>query len=200
LPGAHSDIGGGYHSRVAFSNADYLLPLLENKRIASVQNTDLSLFGQKKQLAALTTELEQALDIELKHGWLWQDYLLTNPELTYEGKYTSGATAHLLYRKCTEGDLSRLYLRVMYGLAEYAGVPVNDKPEGPYVWNCQESKQDAHLYYPVQSQLAYPYQPQILPFDFGLLCQRVLDLAKAGEVVNIQKLLGSTDMLNNFIA
>ncbi|MGD8123193.1 phospholipase effector Tle1 domain-containing protein, partial [Vibrio sp. TRT 2004] len=26
LPGAHSDIGGGYHSRVAFSNADYLLP------------------------------------------------------------------------------------------------------------------------------------------------------------------------------
>ncbi|MEF1257088.1 T6SS phospholipase effector Tle1-like catalytic domain-containing protein [Vibrio sp. M260112] len=200
LPGAHSDIGGGYHSRVAFSNADYLLPLLENKRIASVQNTELSLFGQKKQLAALTTELEQALDIELKHGWLWQDYLLTNPELTYEGKYTSGATAHLLYRKCTEGDLSRLYLRVMYGLAEFAGVPVYDKPEGPYVWNCQESKQDAHLYYPVQSQLAYPYQPQILPFDFGLLCQRVLDLAKAGEVVNIQKLLGSTDMLNNFIA
>ncbi|MCZ4296014.1 phospholipase effector Tle1 domain-containing protein [Vibrio sinaloensis] len=200
LPGAHSDIGGGYHSRVAFSNADYLLPLLENKRIETVQNTELSLFGQKKQLAALTTELEQALDMELKHGWLWQDYLLTNPEFTYEGKHTSGAIAHLLYRKCTEGDLSRLYLRVMYGLAEYAGVPIYDKAEGPYVWNCKESKKDAHLYYPVQSQLAYPYQPQIFPFDFGLLCQRILDLAKVGEVVNIQTLLGSADMLNNFIA
>ncbi|TMX38806.1 DUF2235 domain-containing protein [Vibrio sp. Hep-1b-8] len=200
LPGAHSDIGGGYHSRVAFSNADYLLPLLENKRIASVQNTDLSLSGQKKQFAALTTELEHALDIELKHGWLWQDYLLTNPELTYEGKYTSGAIAHLLYRKCTEGDLSRLYLRVMYGLAEYADVPVYDKAEGPYVWNCQESNKDAHLYYPVQSQLAYPYLPTLPPYPFGELCQSALEQAKAGKVHEIEQLLGSQSMLDNFIA
>lgn len=200
LPGAHSDIGGGYHSRVAFYNTDYLLPLLENQRIASAQNTDLTLFGQKKQLAALTTELEHALDIELKHNWLKQDYLLTKPELTYEGKHASGAIAHLLYRKSTEGDLSRLYLRVMYGLAEFAGVPVYDKAEGPYVWNCKESNKDAHLYYPVQSQLNYPYQPTLAPYPFGKLCHGALERAKAGNVREIEQLLGSQKMLDNFIA
>ncbi|MGY5540769.1 T6SS phospholipase effector Tle1-like catalytic domain-containing protein [Vibrio brasiliensis] len=200
LPGAHSDIGGGYHSRVAFSNADYLLPLLENKRIASVQNTDVSLSGQKKQFAALTTELEHALDIELKHGWLWQDYLLTNPELTYEGKYTSGAIAHLLYRKCTEGDLSRLYLRVMYGLAEFAGVPINEEQYSQLVWQHNDPNRDFHLYYPVQSQLAYPYQPTLAPYPFGELCQGALEWAKAGKVHEIEQLLGSQNMLDNFIA
>ncbi|WGW01282.1 DUF2235 domain-containing protein [Vibrio sp. YMD68] len=199
LPGAHSDIGGGYHSRMAFSQDDFLLPLLENKRIYTAKNADLSFFGKNKQFEALTAELEKVLDAEVKHGWQREDYLLTPPEVTYEAKNTSGAQAHLLYRKCTEGDLSRLYLRVMYGLAEFAGVPVYDKEEGPEVWICTESEKSSHLYYPVQSKLLYPHQPALPPYPFGKLCQGALDNAKAGNVDKIQQLLGSQDMLDNFM-
>ncbi|GIC16609.1 VgrG protein [Vibrio cholerae] len=39
LPGAHSDIGGGYHSRLSFDNPDYLLPVLEKKLVKRVSRT-----------------------------------------------------------------------------------------------------------------------------------------------------------------
>nr|WP_275667129.1 DUF2235 domain-containing protein [Vibrio brasiliensis] len=197
LPGAHSDIGGGYHSRIAFSQAEFLLPMLENKRIKTAENTGLSFFGRSKQLAALTTELNQVLDVEVQHGWHHKDYLLTDPEITYEGKNTSGAQAHLLYRKCTEGDLSRLYLRVMYGLAEFAGVPVNEEQYSQLVWEHQDQQREYRLYYPVQSELRFPHRPR--SFDFGLLCQRMLDTAKGGDVNKLQQLLGSNEMRNLFM-
>lgn len=86
----------------------------------------------------------------------------------------------MLYRKCTEGDLSRLYLRVMYGLAEFAGVPVNDKIEGVLAWTCKESKKDFHLHYPVESTSPYPHQPTEPHYPFAELCQGTLERAKNG--------------------
>jgi len=197
LPGAHSDIGGGYHCRIAFSQAEFLLPLLENKRIQTAENSGLSFFGRSKQFAALTAELKQALDVEVKHGWHSEDYLLTDPEITYEGKNTSGAQAELLYRKCTEGDLSRLYLRVMYGLAEFAGVPVNEEQYSQLVWEHKDQQREYRLYYPVQSELRFPHRSR--SFDFGLLCQRMLDTAKGGDVNKLQQLLGSNEMRDLFM-
>ncbi len=105
---------------------------------------------------------------------------------------------HLLYRKCTEGDLSRLYLRIMYGLAEYAGVPVTDLEEGNAVWSCTKSDFEAHLHYPVPGTLWNPILQQSFPF--GFVCDHVLELAKAGKVAELEQLLASDAQRQAFMA
>ncbi len=197
LPGAHSDIGGGYHSRIAFEQNKYLLPLLENQLIKTVEDSSLPIYGRKKRLQALTAQLQETIEFEVSQGWHRDDFVITEPEIIKVHAEFSIARAHLYYRKRTEGDLSRLYLRVMYGLAEFAGVPITDKEGDNEVWNCAESHFDAHLYYPISNELNNNLSQNFFPF--GLLCEQALTAAKQGDVTKIQTVLGSDAQRRNFI-
>ncbi|MBD0787137.1 DUF2235 domain-containing protein [Vibrio sp. Y2-5] len=197
LPGAHSDIGGGYHSRVAFSQDKYLLPLLENKLIKTVEDANLPLLGVAKRLQALTKQLEEALDFEVSQGWSRNDFIIIEPKVVDVRRESSVAQGHLIYRKCTEGDLSRLYLRVMYGLAEFAGVPISDREYDNEVWSCTKSNFDAHLHYPVQHVFNNDISKYCFPFK--LLCEQALDTAKQGDAEKIQQMLGSDAQRRNFM-
>lgn len=201
LPGAHSDLGGGYHSSLAFAQNDYLLPLLENKLIKTVKDTNLPTWGKAKakRLAALTTQLEQALEVEISQGWSKEDYIITEPEEIEKHSEFCTAQAHLFYRKTTQGDLSRLYLRVMYGLAEFAGVPLRDTPNSTIgkVWNSRHRY--FGLYFTVSNQLPYISPTTNSPFPFEQLCEQTLIAAKQGQVDKIQQILGSDEQRMNFI-
>ncbi|PNH98684.1 phospholipase effector Tle1 domain-containing protein [Vibrio diazotrophicus] len=199
LPGAHSDLGGGYHSSLAFAQNDYLLPLLENKLIKSVKDTNLPTWGKAKaeRLAALTTQLEEALEVEINQGWSKEDYIITEPEVIEKHTEFCTAQAHLLYRKTTQGDLSRLYLRVMYGLAEFSGVPIQEVKQGVVVWNTEHPYYKPN--YTVSNQLIYPTARTKSPFSFGELCAQTLVAAKQGQLNKIQQTLGSDEQRANFM-
>jgi len=197
LPGAHSDIGGGYHSRVAFSQDKYLLPLLENKLIKTVEDANLPLFGVAKRLQALKKQLEEALDFEVSQGWSRDDFIIIEPKVVDVRRVTSVAQGHLIYRKRTEGDLSRLYLRVMYGLAEFAGVPITEEPDPDVgiVWNSKVGYY--HNYFSVPNELNNHISRYCFPF--GLLCEQTLAIAKEGDIDKIQQMLGSDAQRRNFM-
>lgn len=186
LPGAHSDLGGGYHSRVAYPQKDYWLPLLENQRIRKVWDRDLPTFGKQRRIDVLKQKLEAVKEQELAHGWNENNYLVTEPKITRSGRDKESASMELIYRAYTEGDLSRLYLRVMYGLAEFAGVPISDVEKDNSVWTCSESNFDAHLHYPVPKELTNHVSKEKYPFEG--LCAQVLEFAKSGDVSNVLKL------------
>ncbi|KOO07404.1 T6SS phospholipase effector Tle1-like catalytic domain-containing protein [Vibrio hepatarius] len=197
LPGAHSDLGGGYHSRVAYPQNDYWLPLLENQRIRKVWDRDLPTFGKQRRIDVLKQKLDVVKQQELAHGWNENNYLVTEPKITRSGRDKESASMELIYRAYTEGDLSRLYLRVMYGLAEFSGVPLSDMESGRLVWDCTSSTFDAHLNYPVQDKLKDPKSGN--DFLFGKLCKQVLELAKNGDKEKIKLLLGSDAQRYNFM-
>lgn len=191
LPGAHSDIGGGYHSRMSFAQKDYLLPLLENKQIME-KNESLRkyLFLTDDRLnKILIDKLEEAHNAEIDHGWLESDYKYT--PIIKQGNL---ASMRLLYRKCTEGDLSRLYLRVMYGLAVHSGVPIDDEQDNKNIWLSDDIK--TSMYYSVPKYLTNQVTKDFYPF--GKFSNHILNLAKLGEIGSLKNELSSNRRLKIF--
>ena len=124
LPGAHSDIGGGYHAIQSHEQADYLLPCLE-RQLIKTKTVKPGLFGSKEAEIKLNTELDKVCENEINMGWpnsfkkeIKKDYVgNTGPQLVGE----------VWLQRKVEGDLSRLYLRLMYGLANFYEVPIIDE-------------------------------------------------------------------------
>ncbi|CAM3844653.1 phospholipase effector Tle1 domain-containing protein [Vibrio aerogenes] len=184
LPGAHSDIGGGYFSRQSFE-PDFLLPLFEHKQIAQkTQIIDDDWFSEREYQrvkAKLTEKLQKTYQMEAEAGWNMADYQIRfkkqkrkrgNSDRRTEWKITG----ELYIQRIVEGDLSRLYLRVMYGLAEFYGVPVSDINENNYpVWTDPDE-----LYYTVPDTLLNSVTKEKYPY--GKLCQEILQMAKSGDM------------------
>ncbi|MBF4371055.1 DUF2235 domain-containing protein, partial [Vibrio anguillarum] len=64
---------------------------------------------------------------DLATAWQESDYVEPEVEFIEQGKKEGGRVVGRLYiQRKVEGELSRVYLRLMYGLAEYHGVPVAD--------------------------------------------------------------------------
>ncbi|WP_093275731.1 DUF2235 domain-containing protein [Vibrio xiamenensis] len=171
VPGAHSDLGGGYHSRTVFNNEGYLLPLLENKLIArasQIINED-SIFQKSMTTKFLIKRLNQRRLREKANGWP-----VFEPERNYVtvikerriGRQIE-MIAELRLRRIVEGDLSRLYLRLMFGLAQYYGVVFTNESDN--VWTDKDVS-----YFSVQDVIGN--------MDFGAFAERVLSLAKQGKV------------------
>ncbi|MFV8458473.1 phospholipase effector Tle1 domain-containing protein [Vibrio owensii] len=180
LLGAHSDIGGGYHSKVAFGDDDhYLLPRLENKLIATEMMHEGVFSNYEKTKSKLKPQLEQHLQREVAQGWDERNYVYQF-ERKYFGQNSRSVVGRLVYINSTQGDLSRLYLRAMYGLAEHAGVPVSETPKkaAKPIWNSTESYWQS--YFPVPEKLFT--MPSRDTFAFGELCDKVLQEAKQGKL------------------
>lgn len=164
--GAHSDLGGGYQAREYYDDQEYLLPLLEKKCVAqairSHNNTPYSISKTKEYLYQ---RLMQSLQKEVDSGWNANHYTV---------EYTQRAVgereqivAKLYCKRTVEGVLSRLYLRLMFGLAHFHGVP--------FVENSIEGIND-----PSNEDCRVP--ELINDFNFGDICKKTLTLALEGKV------------------
>ncbi len=193
FPGAHSDIGGGYFSKNSFDNINYLLPRLERKLIAQasrlISNNNISSEIERAE-KAITRSLELYKKKEQHVGWNLAEYesieFLTRRGT---GKRNQKRIGRLYNNRVVEGDLSRLYLRIMYGFAVYNGVPLDDTQSGEDIWQSR--------YYQVAEKV---YRPDGSEFDFRALCDHLLALAKAGNYDAIQASFSSDNLKQEFMA
>ncbi|RBM40327.1 phospholipase effector Tle1 domain-containing protein [Vibrio tarriae] len=184
LPGAHSDIGGGYYSRLSFNNQGYLLPVLEKKLVKRVSRTFSERWDEEKTKQYVLNELEKYKVLDRLTGWKDEDYVIEPLDVRQEGKNDGGRVTGKLYiQRQVEGDLSRLYLRLMYGLAEFHGVPMSD--ENSEVW---EDKDMRH------------YNIEDYGSDFAKINQSVLELAKNGQYSALQQKLSIPELKTNLMA
>ncbi|ENM5872990.1 DUF2235 domain-containing protein [Vibrio mimicus] len=184
LLGAHSDIGGGYHSRLSFDNPDYLLPVLEKKLVKRVSRTFSDRWDEEKTKQDVLNELEKYKARDRLTGWKNEDYVIEPLDVRQEGKKDGGRVTGKLYiQRQVEGDLSRLYLRLMYGLAEFHGVPMFD--ENSEVW---ENKDMRH------------YNIEDYDSGFAKINQSVLELAKKGQYSALKQKLSTPELKASFMA
>lgn len=191
--GAHSDVGGGYYSQYAFEQNEYLLPLIERKRIKRiVRNADRFGFDRVKQ--KIEQKLQQELAKEVAQGWNADDYIISVTKDPKRANNRQRAIGELTLQRIVQGDLSRLYLRVMYGLAESMQVPLNEYPEDSSVsvWS------DPNQYkYKVPELIScvqgYP------SMSFGKLCEAMLQLSKQGNIAELTTHLASGEFFEAFM-
>lgn len=204
LPGSHSDLGGGYHSQLAFGQQDYLLPVLENQIIKRRSKTTKKKrkSEHKKISGVLVKWLNRTIEREVKQGWLRQDYIIPEAKVTeqWSGDYVKKVVGYkviveLLYRKVTPGDLSRLYLRAMYGLAHSYGVPLDEEQNNQNVWLSKEGYFRQYFAVPtvLKNRVSGKY------FDFADLCHSVLKVAKLGNTKELKRILCSDEQQRNLI-
>ncbi|EOI6422529.1 TPA: DUF2235 domain-containing protein [Vibrio cholerae] len=183
LPGAHSDIGGGYHSRLSFDNPDYLLPVLEKKLVKRVSRTFSERWDEEKTKQYVLNELEKYKVRDRLTGWKEEDYVIEPLDIRQEGKNDGGRVTGKLYiQRQVEGDLSRLYLRLMYGLAEFHGVPISDN--NTKLWQDPER---------------VDYNVEDYGGLFTDLNQKILELAKHGEYSALQQKLSIPELKASFM-
>lgn len=180
VPGAHSDLGGGYQSTLAYETVGgqeknrYLLPLLESKPIKRLRR-DISRWNYDKVKVSLDEKFKKVIDHEVSLGWSKDDYTVDYKTVRRGGNDQTYLEGTLHKKRVVEGDLSRLYLRVMYGFAENAKVPLDDQ-QGE-IWN-----EEGDSYYSA---------PRTIDgYEFGEFCEKALSAAKNGE------LLGELDVSN----
>ncbi|MEL7292519.1 MAG: hypothetical protein AAGJ67_11415, partial [Pseudomonadota bacterium] len=175
VTGAHSDLGGGYQSALSYdtlggqNQSRYQLPLLEKKPIKRLRRS-VSRWNYDKVKALLDKRFEQILKNEMSLGWNKQHYVVEYKTVTRGNSDQTYLEGTLYKKRVVEGDLSRLYLRVMFGLAENFGVPFNDRSGA--VW-----KGEGDSYYSVPSVIG--------DYQFGELCDKALQAAKNGELLDV---------------
>ncbi|MCA2017876.1 DUF2235 domain-containing protein [Vibrio tritonius] len=195
LFGAHSDIGGGYIASPTLSKDDYYLPMYENKVIYEIKfNETKAIFTPptykngtyndvedlpKSILMKYKDEIDEYVERECSSGWKKDNYVITLnslksplPNQMNEYIYTLSLQRFVL----VDGLLPRLYLRLMFGLAKYYDVPLDDNKGD--IWK----NKTAFKYYYVPDSYRHPDQPDLDYIQFGKICDSVLEMAKNGIV------------------
>lgn len=175
VPGAHSDIGGGYHSLNAYTTLSrqrrltipYLLPLLENKPIKRVIKP-VGYWNGDEVKRRIADKLQPIIEQEVALGWNRDDYHIDYQILRTGNKERTRLQGTLYQKRVVSGDLSRLYLRVMFGLAQHYGVPLNDT-DGQVWYEAGDS------YYSVPTNIG--------KYRFADFCDKALATAKNGELL-----------------
>jgi len=123
LPGAHSDVGGAYHSIHSFEDKSFHLPLLENKLVFETW-VNKKTHSKEDVSNLLEDEVER---LRMANGW--GDIFKRVIELRTDHKKHSRSRwqGKLFVTRSVKGDLSRLYLRVMHGLAYKYNVPLTNE-------------------------------------------------------------------------
>ncbi|WP_391087159.1 phospholipase effector Tle1 domain-containing protein [Vibrio sp. NH-UV-68] len=182
LPGAHSDIGGGYQSVHTYKNSNFLLPELEMKRIKRISRAYSSDWEKKRAENYITENLQDFVEIDQRTGWKKEDYYI--PDFVYRKVNSSKniVTGSAYIKRRVRGELSRLYLRLMYGLASFNEVPFED--ESKYVWT-------DNPYYTVLDIEGNS--------GFKELNEQILELAMQGKCDDIERLLSNEERRNEFM-
>ena len=167
LFGCHSDIGGGYYSLESFPYDDYLLPVLEDKKVFGGGMSSLS-----KQ--AIVNSMNRILEKEKKIGWLTEDYKQVIQKYTVGKKKDEMWKGSITSKRITTGNLSRLYLRLIYGLAHFNNVPLED------YWEDKDIRIDLGL--DEQASVYSLHRYITLPLKLQPFGDAILKDAMSGEV------------------
>ncbi|EKO3990640.1 DUF2235 domain-containing protein [Vibrio fluvialis] len=188
LPGAHSDIGGGYHSRDSFVHKDFLLPMLENKLVKKISRSFSGNWEKDRVKKYISSKLMEYKERDLLTGWNESDYSEPEFEVINRGNDKDSGTVigRLYIKRLVSGDLSRLYLRLMYGLSEFHGVPFDDN-DGE-IWS--DSIRNASQY----------TVEDIDTISFRKFNDEILKSAKCGEYDSLSKRLGGKNVKEAFMA
>jgi len=127
LPGAHSDLGGGYHSISSYQDKSFHLPLLENKLVfKKVWQFKKDIFNEEYSDEPLHRLLDKEIERLNINGWgdIYTREIARSVDPTNLNPHSVGK---LFVKRAVKGDLSRLYLQVMYGLASKHNVPLTNE-------------------------------------------------------------------------
>jgi hypothetical protein len=131
VPGAHSDIGGGYYSRYYLNeqNPQSMNRALQEEIIVSAYSCSLFMYPNEESVkrTAVWRKAEADKARLIRDGWSADAAVLIDYKITQQNQ--KNTNAYVLYvkvimKRIVEGDLSRIHLRLMYGLAKYAKVPL----------------------------------------------------------------------------
>ncbi|WP_279452448.1 DUF2235 domain-containing protein [Aeromonas dhakensis] len=186
IPGAHTDIGGGYYSRWSLRDPNYASPVItENKVIASFQSTE-SRYSKATKSDAYSKAIAYA-KMRAAQGWAKGVELLSSYNNTTVSGYlnvrpqrpgTVGKDAFeqtvmvdVVLHRVVEGEYSRIPLHMMVEAARDAGVPFD-------IWDPTDNRLR------MDSALSYP------TLNLAALDARWVDAAKRrGEVVDLTRTL-----------
>ncbi|MGO2497365.1 DUF2235 domain-containing protein [Vibrio sp.] len=191
--GAHSDVGGGYYSQYAFDQTEYLLPLVERKRIKRmVRDCGWFEFDSVKQ--QIEQALQQELDKEVAQGWNRDDYFISIEKGSHRKGDRQPVIGELYLQRLVQGDLSRLYLRVMYGLAESMQVPLSEISliNEAIVWSNPEEEGFIVPEF-IRRNANSPHM------TYGKLCDAILQMAKQGKVAELTNILAQSELEDAFM-
>lgn len=171
LLGAHSDIGGGYISRYSYASTmhDYDLVCAEKLLVAQWQETVH--WNDKQRPRELIQE--KANDVINRGIWPKDRFYLEITKHTQRrgrGDNYNYLVGKLYISHIVEGELSKLYLGMMFGLSQFYGVPVREffgKMDTP-VWEIKANKE-------------FFIPEQVRNFNFKKLFNQVLNSAKKGQ-------------------
>jgi Uncharacterized conserved protein (DUF2235). len=133
VPGAHSDVGGGYYSRYYLNaqNPQSMNRALQEDIIVSAYSCGLFMYPSdasiKRTSAWRKAEADRARLI--RDGWAPAAAIQLDYKITRQNHKTSDTYVLLvkvIMQRIVEGELSRIHLRLMYGLAKYAKVPLRN--------------------------------------------------------------------------
>ena len=132
VPGAHSDIGGGYYSRY-YLNDQYPQSMnwaLQEEIIVSAYSCSLFMYPNEESIkrTAVWRKAEADKARLIRDGWAADAAVQIVYKITQQNQKSTNA--YVLYvkvvmKRVVEGDLSRIHLRLMYGLAKNAKVPLS---------------------------------------------------------------------------
>ena len=129
VPGAHSDLGGGYYSRYyldehhpeRMDKALYSEIIIAAFASTLIQSQDIQSTSAWKKASDLRNTL-------IRQGWGNSQQIVLESATIKKTYYYQIPAEDLMVRvvmkRVVEGDLSRIYLRAMYGFAKYAHVPL----------------------------------------------------------------------------
>lgn len=132
VPGAHSDIGGGYYSRYYLNeqNPQAMNRALQEEIIVSAYSCSLFMYPNEKSIKCTAAWRKAETDKArlIRDGWAADaavqiDYKITQPNQKSTNAYV--LYVKVIMKRLVEGDLSRIHLRLMYGLAKNAKVPLS---------------------------------------------------------------------------
>ncbi|MBP8174133.1 MULTISPECIES: phospholipase effector Tle1 domain-containing protein [Aeromonas] len=186
IPGAHSDIGGGYYSRWSLRDPNYASPVItENKVIATFQSTesrystakDSDAYSQATAYAKMRATQGWAKGVKLHYSYDnttvsgYLNVLPQRPETVSKDASEQEVKVDVVLRRVVEGEYSRIPLHMMVEAARDAGVPFME-------WD--PTRRDLMM----NSALSYP------TLNLAALDARWVDAAKLrGEVVDLTRTL-----------
>ncbi|WAF89674.1 DUF2235 domain-containing protein [Aeromonas hydrophila] len=186
IPGAHSDIGGGYYSRWSLRDPNYASPVInETKVIATFKSTesrystakDSHAYSQATSYAKMRAAQGWAKGVELLSSYnntTVSGYLNVRPhrlETVSKDASEQEVKVDVVLHRVVEGEYSRIPLHMMVEAARDAGVPFD-------IWDPTDNSLR------MDSALSYP------TLNLAALDARWVDAAKRrGEVVDLTRTL-----------
>ncbi len=131
VPGAHSDVGGGYYSRYYLNdqNPQSMNRALQEEIIVSAYSCSLFMYPNEESVKRTAAWRKAETDKVrlIRDGWAADAAVQIDYKITQQNQKSTNA--YVLYvkvimKRIVEGDLSRIHLRLMYGLAKNAKVPL----------------------------------------------------------------------------